>query len=310
MPAQQMTRREFGKLALAGTLAASAGPLNAESKKQFHLTYIVASCMYGKFDLATIFNEVPKTGAQYVEFWANPHGNQREQLQEMGTDKVAELLKKHNVKLGSFTCFKYGVFGMQPEMKLVKSLGGDLVICNSGGPRGLKRDDEKKAIKAFAEKLKPHVEAAAEIGVKVGIENHSGSLINLPDTQFRLLDALKSDHVGIALAPYHLPQDEKLIAQLLRGLGNEKLVHFQAWQHGMGCSKKLPKEQEILQLPGRGDLDFTPLLTALKDIKYSGRTEIFMHPVPRGIPILETAEKVTAEINRSRGYLEHCLKKA
>jgi hypothetical protein len=49
------------------------------------------------------------------------------------------------------------------------------------------------------------------------------------------------------------------------------------------------------------------LLSALKRINYSGWTEIFMHPVPRGIPILETAAAVTAEINRSRAYLEKLL---
>ena len=32
-----------------------------------------------------------------------------------------------------------------------------------------------------------------------------------------------------------------------------------------------------------------------------------MHPVPRGIPILETAEEVTAQINLARRYLESCL---
>ena len=37
-------------------------------------------------------------------------------------------------------------------------------------------------------------------------------------------------------------------------------------------------------------------------------TEIFMHPVPRGRPILETAEEVTSEINRSREYLAECLR--
>ena len=61
-------------------------------------------------------------------------------------------------------------------------------------------------------------------------------------------------------------------------------------------------------MPGRGDLDFTPALAALKQIKYAGPTEIFMHPVPRGVPIRETAAEVTAEINRARDYLAKCLK--
>ena len=75
----------------------------------------------------------------------------------------------------------------------------------------------------------------------------------------------------------------------------------------MGCHKKLPKEQELLQMPGRGKLNFGPLLAALRDVKYTGWTEIFMHPVPRGIPILKTTRAVTSEINRSRSYLSRRL---
>ena len=71
--------------------------------------------------------------------------------------------------------------------------------------------------------------------------------------------------------------------------------------------KPMPKEEEIQQMPGRGALDWKPLLTALKSINFTGPTEIFMHPTPRGIPILETAEKVTAEINRARAHLEDLL---
>ncbi|NRA58393.1 MAG: hypothetical protein HRU13_09810 [Phycisphaerales bacterium] len=61
-------------------------------------------------------------------------------------------------------------------------------------------------------------------------------------------------------------------------------------------------------MPGRGDLDFAPLLVALRNIDYRGWTEIFMHPVPRGIPILETTAKVTAEINQARRYLARRLR--
>lgn len=68
--------------------------------------------------------------------------------------------------------------------------------------------------------------------------------------------------------------------------------------------KKLPKEQELLQMPGRGKLNFAPIVEALRKIRYEGFVEIFMHPVPRGIPILPTAKEVTAEINRARKYLQ------
>ena len=119
----------------------------------------------------------------------------------------------------------------------------------------------------------------------------------------------ESDHLGIALAPHHLPQDAKRIGDIAADLG-PRVKFFYAQQHGKGSSKKLPKAQEMLQMPGRGPLDFTPILAALKKINYRGLTEIFMHPVPRGIPILDSTQAITAEINRSRRYLEACLKKA
>ena len=112
--------------------------------------------------------------------------------------------------------------------------------------------------------------------------------------------------MGIALAPYHLPQDEALLAQLILDLG-PKIEVFYAWQHGLGCMQRLPKDQELLQMPGRGELDFGPLIDALRKIRYSGWTEIFMHPVPRGIPILPTANEITAVIHQSRSYLTKCL---
>ena len=118
-----------------------------------------------------------------------------------------------------------------------------------------------------------------------------------------LIKYTRSPNLGIALAPYHLPNDAQLVSQLVEALG-DGLALFYAWQHGMGCHEKLPKEQELLQMPGRGTLDFAPILAALKKIDYSGWTEIFMHPVPRGIPIMDSLEGVTDEIDRARHYLD------
>ena len=60
-------------------------------------------------------------------------------------------------------------------------------------------------------------------------------------------------------------------------------------------------------MPGRGKLDFTPIVGALKAINFNGLTSIFMHPVPRGIPILPNAAPCTTAINRARAYLDKCL---
>jgi sugar phosphate isomerase/epimerase len=285
---------------VAATAAlAPARWLSAETPG-FKLRYILGSCMYGTTKLAEILPEVKKTGAEHIDIWPRVHGDQREQIETMGVDRFAEMLAKHKVKLGIITQYKLGPYRLQGEMKVVKKLGGRMLICGSGKGSGKTLRDQ---VRSFAESMKPHIAAAEKHGLTIGIENHGGSLIKTPDSMRWFVEFAKSKRIGIALAPYHLPQDAKMMGKLIEDLG-PRLVHFYAWQHGHGCSKKLPKEEELLQMPGRGKLDFKPLLAALKKIGYRGWTEIFMHPVPRGIPILEPTSKATDEIRRARKYLE------
>ena len=302
------SRRKFCKRLIAGAvstrLTASAV---AEAKAPFKLKHITASSMYGRMSLKVILPEIRKTGAEYIDIWPERHANQREQIEQMGHDKFAKMLKEQRVRLGIITRYDLGPFALQQEMRLAKQLGGSMIVCGAKGPRGLKGKQLKSAVSEFIEKMKPHLKVAEQTNIVIGIENHANSLIESPDSIKCLAELAPSEHIGIALAPYHLPQDPALISGLINNLGR-RLVHFYAWQHGMGCHKKLPKEQELLQLPGRGKLDFTPIVSALKAIDYNGWTEIFMHPVPRGIPILPTAKEVTDQINRSREYLEACLK--
>ena len=161
----------------------------------------------------------------------------------------------------------------------------------------------KAAVAAFSEKMKPHLEIAEATLVTIAIENHANSLIESPESMRYLAELRPSKKLAIAFAPYHLPQEADALSKLIRDLGNSIEV-FYAWQHGMGCMKKLPKKQELLQMPGRGQLNFKPLIAALEEVDYRGWVEIFMHPFPRGIPILETTAEVTEEINRARAYLQ------
>ena len=269
----------------------------------FRLRYIVGSSLYGTLPLSEILPQVSRNHSDTLDIWPRVHGDQREQVEAMGHDAFAELLQAHRVKLGASTRFDLGPFELKSEMAFAQEFGASLLVCGSKGPKGLAGDELRGAVAEFAEALKPHIEAAAGHDVTIGIENHGNALIESPDSMKWLVEFTDSRHLGIALAPYHLPDDASMIAKLIEDLG-QHLCLFYAWQHGMGCHEKLPKEQELLQLPGRGDLDFLPLVDALRKINFRGWTEIFMHPVPRGIPILDTASDVTAELERSRLYLE------
>ena len=273
------------------------------SAKPFELNYILASCMYGTLPLAEIVPEVKKIGSERIDIWPRVHGNQREQVESMGNDAFADLLATHAVELGISTRFDLGPFGLEEELAFAQEFGASLIVTGSEGPKDLIGEELRAAVADFAEALKPHIAAAEKYGITISIENHGSALIESPDSMRWLIEFTDSPHLGIALAPYHLPDDAELVAQLIEDLG-PGLALFYAWQHGMGCHEKLPKEQELMQMPGRGSLDFAPILSALKKINFTGWTEIFMHPVPRGIPILDTSADVTDEINRARHYLD------
>lgn len=304
----QITRRSFcaaSALAVGSAVRVQTTAASADAST-FALKYILGSCMYGYQYVGEILPEVHKVGAAALDIWPKVHGNQREQLTDLGEEKFASMLQAHDIALGCITQYKLGPFGLQEEMRLAQRFGCQTIVTGGAGPTKLQGSELKAAVQGFIEKMKPHLDVAAETGVTIAIENHANNLIESPDSLKWLAELRPSKHLAIALAPYHLDQNSAFLGSLIETL-DDSIAVFYAWQHGMGCHEKLPKEQELLQMPGRGELDFSPLLAALKRINYAGWTEIFMHPVPRGIPILETTSAVTAEINRSREYLEGIL---
>lgn len=308
----RIDRRQFGCQAISTAIvgvgcAAQGERTSAEVLKEtssFSLNYILGSPMYGTAPLAEVLAEAKTIGAGAVDLWPKPHADHREQLDTIGLDKFQRLLDENDVKLGMITRYDLGPYQLADEIKLLTTLGGKLVVCGAKPQAG---DTLREQVAKFVESMKPHVTVAEQQGVMIGIENHAGSLLSSPDSIKYFADLATSPHLGLAMAPYHLPQNPDTIAALIRHLDKPNLAFFQAWQHGNGCMKKLPKTEEMLQLPGLGPLDFRPIVAALRQIDYDGWTEIFMHPVPRGIPIRRTSAEVSAEINRARNYLSRCL---
>ncbi|QDU63026.1 Xylose isomerase-like TIM barrel [Planctomycetes bacterium Pan216] len=306
------TRRAFCQGALAGAVGMASTALGDADRPNatFRLRYILASAMYGDMPLSAILPEVHKTGADAIDLWPRVHGTQREEVDTLGVEQFRKMLEAHEVRLGGIACYRLGPLGLRKEMRFASSLGENVVlVCGARGPRGLEGGELKRAVRAFVDQLKPHVAEAEERGCTIAVENHANSLIESPDSIRWFAEMVSSPALGIAFAPHHLSQESELIANLVRESG-PAVKFFYAQQHGMGSKKKLPKERELLQMPGRGPLDFKPILEALRAIDYGGYTEIFMHPVPRGVPILESASAITAEINRSRDYLDACLRKS
>ena len=301
-----MKRRKACQLLAAGLGA--VGQVQGQEALPFQLRYVVSSAMYGEMPLATILPEVSKAGASAIDIWCRSHGNQREQLDELGHDNARILFARHQVTPAVFTRYPLGPFGLKPEMPVAKSFGAQLIVCGSSGPSEPKGNEAKTAVQTFLEKMKPEVAAAEEHGLTLAVENHDRQLLYHPDSLRYFAEFNRSKHLGIALAFHHLHAFADQIPTLIRDLGSMQIpfVYFQ--EHSVGIRKKVAKAIEMQQLPGfGGGLDYLPIVGALKDIDYKGYCEIFMHPVPRGIPILPTPGEVTAAINKSRAYIETCL---
>ncbi|MEM7144763.1 MAG: sugar phosphate isomerase/epimerase [Verrucomicrobiota bacterium] len=311
-------RRDFLKTAAAGAAGTffgsgfSVADEGSGGEEGFKLRYMLASSMYGDLPLAEVLPEVEKTGTDLIDLWPRKHGTQRDEVEEMGHEAFWDLLEETGVRVGATTRYDLGPFALEDEcVFLINCSGGGVIVTGSKWPEKKLANPSgpelKAAVRGFVDRLSDTIFHAESInGVQIAIENHGNSVISTPDSIRWLLEYCDSPHVGIALAPYHLEalgEDAESMGALIEEIG-DRLFVFYAWQYGKGCMEAQPKEDELLQMPGRGSLDFAPMLRALKKINYQWYTEIFMHPYPRGIPILPTAAETTAEINRSRAYLD------
>ena len=122
----RLSRRQFCASAVAFTAgAASASFLRAAESDGYTFNYMIASAMYGKLPVADVVAQVPKAGSSHIDIWRAPHADQREQVEKMGHDAFAALMKKHKVKLGAAT-----IWGkpFADELRFVHKLGGRMLV--------------------------------------------------------------------------------------------------------------------------------------------------------------------------------------
>lgn len=280
----------------------------------FRLRHLLASALYGDLPLADILPEVAATKCDALDIWCKVHGTQREQATALGDDAFAALLKTHGVRLGASTKYPGGPTKQQDEMAWVKRHGGALIVTASRGvekgqpePSG---DAAKLAIRQFLTDLEPHVAKAAELGVTLAVENHAKQILCHPDSLRYFAEFNRSPNLGISFAPHQLHPWVDQIPILIRDLGAAQLPHVYFQEESPARYKPMAKEIELQQLPGfGGGLDYQPLIQALRDVQFSGWVEIFMHPTPRGVPILPTIPEIRTALLKARSYIDDCLAK-
>lgn len=309
-----LKRRQF--LVGAATAACCLPTLRAADPPAppFRLRHLLASALYGDLPLADILPEVAATSCDALDIWCQVHGTQREQATALGDEAFAALLTTHGVRLGASTKYPGGPTQQQEEMAWVKRHGGALIVTGSRSvakgqpePSG---EEAKTAIRKLLADLEPHVAKAADLGVTLALENHSNQILCHPDALRYFAEFNRSPHLGISFAPHQLHRWIEQIPTLIRDLGARNLPHVYFQEESPGRHQLMAKEIELQQLPGfGGGLDYQPLIQALRDVRFTGWVEIFMHPTPRGKPILPTIPEIRATLLKARSYIDDCVAK-
>ena len=230
-----VTRRHWiGTTAAACAAATTAGDTPAAAA--WSPSYLLSSALYGNAPLADILPEVAKTGAASIDLWPRPHGGQREEVDTLGVDTVADLLKKHRVRLGGIACYRPGAFKLASEFDIVRRLGdaNTVLVTMAPGDGTLTGQPLDEAIRRFLGRLEGSIGEAERGGGVIAIENHANSLLRPPASIRRFAALVESEHIGLALAPHHLPQEANLLADLAgagenradAGAGLEQLGRF------------------------------------------------------------------------------------
>jgi len=149
---QMMHRRDFQQLSGAAIVSLAWGQSAAGKPAAFQPKYLLASCLYGTMFLGEILPEVRKTGAAAIDIWPKKHGNQREQIDDLGEQKFAAMLAEHQLQLGCITQYALGPFGLQSEMRLAQRLGCHTLVTGAAGPYNFTGSELKRAVADFVEK--------------------------------------------------------------------------------------------------------------------------------------------------------------
>lgn len=273
-------------MAIAG---AGVAPSRAElSRPRRPLRLTLSSVMFAEEPIEQVCERARALGFDGIDIWC-PFGrcwHLDDVLERLGPAGLKRVLAANGLALSNITVYKVG-FPRYAE--LLGGLGGGLAVRESQYGK-VAPEEIRGRIGALFESLKPDIELAEKQDCRLAIENHSGAILNSPDS-FRAFMELNPSprRVGIALAPYHLQKHGISVEEVI-GICGSRIWFVYAWQHAGGTG----------QLPGHGPADFRPWTKALAAAGYSGFLSPFMHGE------LE-ASAMEGAVAKSCAYLDQCM---
>ena len=290
-----MDRRHFLRTSVAAALGL-ATQAHAAPSSVWPMKLAFSSVMLAELPIEEVCAYAAKHGFEGIDIWCpfDTCTHLADVVTRLGPDGLKTLLAKHKLSLASFTAYttKKEAAGYPAYADFIGSFGGGVVVRGSEYTQVTPENLNTK-MRAFFETLKPQIDKAAETKARLAIENHHSALLSSPDSFKAFVDLNPApQHVGLAVAPYHLQNLKAKVEDVIRTAGSQ-LLFFYAWQSAGGMN----------QLPGHGPADFVPWIKALAEIRYQGFVNPFMHGHP-------TPEALSEGLNKACAYLKDCQRRA
>lgn len=293
----RISRRSFTRITSSAVASLATGGLTAahaanKASENWKMKLCTSSVMFDRLPIEEVCEIVSGLGLKGLDIWGpfTWGGAQCRHLADikkrLGGKGLRELMTKYKLEVATFTSY---ATPYSDYWELIRDYGGGIVVRGTGEGRLRSPQELVPRMKAFFEKLKPDIELARKGGAKLAIENHANDLLDTHDS-FKAFVELNPDpeHLGIAVAPYHLQSQKTPVEEFIRTAGSQCLF-FYAWQNG----------KDVKQMPGFGPADFNPWLAALAEIDFAHYSSIFMHSHP-------PPKEMEAALAESKKYLLKC----
>ncbi len=244
--------------------------------------------------LQLIADEVKALGFDIVDYLTTP-----ESLEGFFTEEVSRSIGEHARAIGLVTgglVFQSGEWNnpcpdaQARQLELfrkcaltAKAMGCGTISCIIPGPFGARPNragspSEKRATNLpadyswakdwslFTTMIAKACDIAAEYGLRIAMECFPGSLCSTPHAMLKLLEDANRPNLGIQLDTAHLMNQHIDVETAIYMLGKDRIFNVHAKDSDGLTRGNLPC--------GVGFVDYTAVLTALKNIGYTGNVSV------------------------------------
>ena len=250
----------------------------------------ISSCTYPvrEIDLREALETMRQAGVTKVDLWGNlPHFSIVSV--SCNLDNLRQVAEEVGVQIANVGSYPGRGFASEnPEVRAaeVAALQATLHAAKALGARSIRVLPGQGEDPGQIERLAPCFAAAAELAetldVRMGMENHAGSIAGSPEDVARLCRAVGSSHFGVLYEPANLMHggvDYKQAFDTFR----DHIVHIHVKDGHVGDNGF--KRTHL----GEGDIDYRWVIDSLESIGYGGdyalEYEICdLEPIETGLP--------------------------